>query len=1108
MEKLKKNILKQLAMGALSREEAKELLLELDAEHKGYDKSIAIIGMAVRFPDADNYFEYWNNLLQNKVSIKDFPTNRRFGKNALDNREHKGNKKGGFLNSIDGFDAAFFHIAPSEARLMNPLQRLFLEIAYETIEDAGYAGRIHSSNTGVFVGMDHTNMLEYIDKDESSALAATGSWAGLLASRVSYVLNLKGPSMVIDTACSSGLSAVHIACNLINSGECDMALSGGISLDAIQDLKVDNLAMLTSEDNKVRAFDKQANGTVWGEGIAAVLLKPLKKAIHDRDNIHAVIKGSSMNNNGTASGITALDAKAQELLYLEAWKRANINPEAISYIETHGTGTVIGDHIEIKGLTNAFRRYTNKKQFCGIGSVKGNIGHTVGASGMASLVKTVLGLKFGKLPATLNFSEANPHSRFHEGPFYVTDTNRHWPRISEGLNIAGVSAFSFNGTNVHVVLQEITKSEIEDIVCCYDIIFLSARSVNALYQKIKQYRKQLSGEEFMNLANTTYTTNTGRKHHEVRLAIIFRDKNDLFNKLSGLETVLCSEIHNGIFYGEYKKEKGLNQTKQNDTYFYSSLFYQVEQNILEKKELFSKLSELGRRYIEGENIDWDSLYAGTVRRKVSLPTYPFERKSYWISQRSMKLTDEPIEHKEIAHDKCKVIGAACILEEEMGEIIGTILGINEINVNDNFYDIGGNSILTIHLETMVKNLGYDIDSNILQSNNSARRLADYLRKQETCSLKELKESQGIPGRKETIIRGVHGFNPIFYKYCFYNSLFSIVFQTRGNVYPFLSNDIMVYSNNTSRSFDESVVSYNSKYSVRDILKQMNIDVTFSRHYITGEQVNRNKAEKDISLENFEKDLGFSCFESKECNRSVLDNMVRAVKQKHYILLWVDAYYESERADTYHKHHLPHVLLIYGYREGERFIAMEHSAKDILSYRKRYISFEDVYNSYKGFLMNYKDNSTIATYHELYTDQKTYIRNQKEHIQYYRENLFINRASIQNGINDLTGIIYGIMEGMDNKYLYVESARDWLKMMNGIINGKLVEQYQISNLFGTDFKPLALINNSIRLWLRVRSIIAKFTFTEKYETDSMHEAGKMLQEIITFEKTYYSSWKLV
>jgi polyketide synthase PksN len=402
----------------------------------------AIIGMAGKFPKAADLTQFWHNLINGVNCIYDFPEARRNDCQELcaqslyarilsgnTSEQSSGNDrsmymKGGYLNEINKFDAAFFRISPKEAMFMDPLQRIFLETAYEAMEDAGYGGqKLYGAKVGVFVGNDHTNSTMYKYITETDEMQLTGTWAGILASRISYIFNFRSPSMVIDTACSSGLVALYEACRALQNEECDLAIAGGIHIQIFADVKNAqyNMEMVESSDDYVRTFDKDASGTIWGEGAGALLVKPLDKAIADGDHIYAVIKGGAINNDGASSGIAAPNAEAQKELLIKAWKNAKVDPETISYIEAHGTGTKLGDPIEIKGITAAFEEFTTKKQFCGIGSVKTNVGHLVGAAGLASVIKVILALNNKQIPPSINFNSPNPFINFLNSPVYVHD---------------------------------------------------------------------------------------------------------------------------------------------------------------------------------------------------------------------------------------------------------------------------------------------------------------------------------------------------------------------------------------------------------------------------------------------------------------------------------------------------------------------------------------------------------------------------------------------------------------------------------------------------------------------------------------------------------------
>ncbi|MCX8132080.1 MAG: SDR family NAD(P)-dependent oxidoreductase [Clostridia bacterium] len=665
MEKTKNYIIKQVASNKLSQEEAKSMLLELKTKPSRADDDIAIIGMACRFPQADNPEEFWNNLINGVVSIRDLPEKRKEDfytvlsntviRKTMINADIKdediSNKRikfieSGYLDEVDKFDAGFFHIPPREAKFIDPMQRVFMEAAWEAIEDAGYGGKkVQGTNTGVYVGRDNTNSSIYSIITEQDQMHLTGSWAGILATRISYAFDFKGPGMVIDTACSSGATAIHEACKALKNKECDYALAGGIQIASRPNINGENtnMSMVESKDSKVRTFDKNANGTVWGEGVGVLFLKPLSKAVEDGDNIHAVIKGSAINNDGTSNGITAPNAEAQEEVIIQAWKNAKVNPETISYVEAHATGTVLGDPIEIKGLSNALARFTDKKQFCGIGSAKPNIGHLVAASGPASLMKVVLAMKKEKIPAVINFDEPNPYIDFCNSPIFVNDSTREWKK-SDVPRRAGVSSFGFSGTNCHIILEEAPEVEksAEAVIDGKPQIFtISARSENVLEDYVKKYTDFFSKNANNNLKNVCFTANTGRGHFSYRIAIVAGSFDELKEKISHIaQHGFNKSNENGVFFGQHK----ITQSGKKSSDAAGITEEQMGRITLSASNLIQRISgsesytendlyELSRLYVEGAEIDWDNLYKGKKLKRVSLPAYPFERVRLWANPR-------------------------------------------------------------------------------------------------------------------------------------------------------------------------------------------------------------------------------------------------------------------------------------------------------------------------------------------------------------------------------------------------------------------------------------------------------------------------------------------
>ena len=428
---------------------------------------IAVIGMSGRFPGAGNLREYWANLASGRDSIGEIPADRwdvdRYYDPDPQIPDKMYCKQGGFLENIDQFDPLFFNISPKEAELMDPSQRLFLEEAWRAFEDAGYGDNALSNlKCGVFVGATNSDYGKKLTSTglENTAEAFTGLAASILSARISYFLNLLGPSIAMDTACSSSLVAIHQACRSILSGDCEMAVAGGVMLMFTPDLliKTSRIGML-SPTGRCRAFDQSADGAVFSEGVGVVVLKPLWEALRDRDYIYGVIKGSGINQDGKTNGITAPSALSQTRLELEVYRRSGINPDTITYIETHGTGTALGDPIEIKALKEAFQEYTSRKQFCAIGSVKANIGHTAMASGIASLIKVLLALKHRQIPPLLHFRTANEHIDFNDSPFYINTELIDWRVGPETPRRAAVSSFGFSGTNCHMVIEEAPRVE-------------------------------------------------------------------------------------------------------------------------------------------------------------------------------------------------------------------------------------------------------------------------------------------------------------------------------------------------------------------------------------------------------------------------------------------------------------------------------------------------------------------------------------------------------------------------------------------------------------------------------------------------------------------------
>ncbi len=609
---------------------------EYRAEH---DVDIAIIGLSGRYPGAENLDEFWGNLKQGKDCVIEIPGNRwdfkRFDQDKVLTRGHDYCRWGGFLKNIDIFDPSFFNIVPKEAELMDPQERLFLQTAWEAIEDAGYAQETLSSHpicnkVGVFVGVMWAEYPTFaLEKNSGASLPHVAYWS--IANRVSYCLNLKGPSLAIDTACSSSLSAIHFACESIRSGSCDLALAGGVNL-SLHPNKYLALSQMgfTSSEGKCRSFGAGGDGYVPAEGVGALLLKPLKAALKDGDNIYGIIKGSAVNHGGKTNGYTVPNPSAHKDLVIEAIKKAKINPRHISYIEAHGTGTALGDPIEMCGLSEAFSAFTQDTQFCALGSVKSNIGHAEAAAGIAGLTKVLLQLKHKTLVTSLHAQTPNKAIVFHKTPFYLQQSNSVWaaPTAEDSdLSLpryAGINSFGAGGSNAHVILQEAPeKKKIENIKAYY-LVTLSAKTASAFIAQQERLLVWLESHH-EDIESISYTLNVGRNHYTHRGAWVVSDSTML---QTALRDSLAKRASDSSFSGTVDPSLVLD-----DAAIYEEVLAVTLKKLQNSPDIESykkNLRVLANLYVKGYSIHWSLLHQGESKTRISLPTYPFAYESYWI----------------------------------------------------------------------------------------------------------------------------------------------------------------------------------------------------------------------------------------------------------------------------------------------------------------------------------------------------------------------------------------------------------------------------------------------------------------------------------------------
>lgn len=480
---------------------------------------IAIIGMSARFPGAKNLDAFWENLKSGKESIRFFTDDELADYHSVNDPEYV--KAAPVLDDIDKFDASFFGYAPREAQMMDPQHRLLLECAASALEHAGYASESYEGLISVFAGSAMNTYLlfsglapQYIDEYLPTLI---GNDKDFLATRISYKLNLKGPSVTVQTACSTALVATHMACQSLLNGESDIALAGAVSVRVPHNAGHQYVqGSVFTPDGHCRPFDKKANGTIFGSGVGIVVLKRLEYALEDGDYIHGIIKGSAINNDGASKvDYTAPSVESQSEAIAEALGVAGVDASTISYVEAHGTGTAIGDPIEVAALTKAFSSYTNQKQFCALGSVKSNVGHLDVAAGMAGLIKTILALKHKQLPATLHYTEPNPEIKFAQTPFYVNDSLRQW-NPEAGIRRAGISALGIGGTNAHVILEEAPSIQQTSSITSPQLLIWSAKTEESLNETTLNLKTHLTERPDTSLSDVAYTLQRGRNvfHHK------------------------------------------------------------------------------------------------------------------------------------------------------------------------------------------------------------------------------------------------------------------------------------------------------------------------------------------------------------------------------------------------------------------------------------------------------------------------------------------------------------------------------------------------------------------------------------------------------------------
>ncbi len=661
---------------------------------------IAVIGLSGRFPGCgmggsepgrSTIDRFWQNLRDGVESVRSFSPQELAASGVEPSvyRDPRYVPAAAALDDVESFDSAFFDMSPREADVMDPQHRFLLECAWEALENAGYDPRRLPGATGVFAGSGSntyalSRLVEGLGDGLGSFLAAVGNERDYLTTRLSYKLDLRGPSLTVQTACSTSLVAVHLACQSLLAGECDMALAGGVAITVPHRVGyLHEAGSILSPDGRCRPFDARANGTVTGSGAGIVVLKRLLEALADGDRIEAVIAGSAINNDGAAKlGYSAPSVSGQEAVIGEALDVTGFSPATLGYVEAHGTATPLGDPVEVDALTRAFRAGTCERGFCALGSVKGNVGHLDAAAGVTGLIKTVLALRHGEIPPSLHFSQPNPEIDFAASPFYVNTELRPWPRL-EAPRRGGVSSFGIGGTNAHVLVEEAPATARPEPDLRPQLLLLSAQTASALEAAANHLATYLAGaRDPAELADVAYTLQVGRARFEHRLALVAKSLEDAVIALRQREPELDRQ-------GPATEEEELD-----------------------------RLGEMGRSWLAGEGVDFEPRPG---RRRLELPTYPFERQRHWIEP-SLGRRDQGPSPPPAA--QANDAGKARDAFSAVAEIWREVLGVDRVEAQDDFFELGGDSLVATQvLSRLRRTLGVELTLDDLFETSTAADLA-------------------------------------------------------------------------------------------------------------------------------------------------------------------------------------------------------------------------------------------------------------------------------------------------------------------------------------------------------------------------------------------------
>ncbi|UXI00908.1 beta-ketoacyl synthase N-terminal-like domain-containing protein [Photobacterium sp. TY1-4] len=729
-KELARYLLEQVQKGEFDKGHALALIKALGAGQSRAE--VAIVGIACRFSAAENPDAFWHKLVREKTGGGTYSSQRHadmrylFGEPAVP--KDAGICINNLLSDVDRFDAGQFALLAKEAQLMDPGQRELLLSVWQAIDDAGFTPQQWmNTNTGVFVGMDDNGRFDlkrYVR--HQSLYSSMGSMTGWFPGRVATTLNLEGPCLAIDTGCSSGLVALDTAVNAIRSKQCEQAVVSAVNLvNLYQSTAADGMEGMNATTPTSAAFDDHANGMLWGEGVCTLIIKPLRSAVAAGDHIYGVIRGTAVNHDG--------QAVRQGKVLQKAWQDGQIEPQLLDYIEAHGTGTHLGDSIELSSITNAFKPYTTQKQFCGLGSLMANIGHTAGVSGLARVIKVLLAMKYDRLPPSPNFNIPNHHMQLEQSPVYIQDRLTAWPNPGK-KKLAGISAFSMNKTNCHVVIEEYVAPEKDRPAVPY-VLTVSGDDPEQLKAQCNAMAARIRQDDTLVLGDVCFTANTGRQLRRHVLTLAFTSRAECLRQLAAAGVLLGSQIDSentgawprGVLYHALDPvpmaARSLHLPSAADT---------IDPHPQSQPQL-QLLAQVDAIYRAGQRVDWASLYQGHAFQRVSLPGYPRNTERCWPphtvlipSPAGGEAPREPEAEPQQAH--VRLTGhqddAYTATEQVIGDVWGELFALDTLAVDRSFVDYGGNSLsAAVMVQSLSHRLHKSVKADLLYRHQTITALA-------------------------------------------------------------------------------------------------------------------------------------------------------------------------------------------------------------------------------------------------------------------------------------------------------------------------------------------------------------------------------------------------